>query len=161
MKKHLTIALLFVSLLFTSCSESFKKGPCDQYFVKCNINQKEYVSNLIYVSEPSLPYYTLEAVECGNLDNKLILSIPKPLQIGFYNITAVTANDINLTQSCRALFIYEGHSYTSSPDLGGMLQVNSWNEFDKILNAGFAFRAKNSQGEIQVTEGVIKLVQFK
>ncbi|MCX7744113.1 MAG: hypothetical protein N2167_06065 [Flavobacteriales bacterium] len=160
MKKTLAL-LLLLSLILISCSESLKKGPCDQYFVKCKINQKDFVSNLIYVSEPTLPYYTLEAIECGNLENKLILSIPKPLQIGFYNITAVTASDINLTQSCRALFIYEGHSYTSSPDLGGTLQVNSWNESEKILNGGFAFQAQNSNGQIEVTEGEIKLVQFK
>jgi hypothetical protein len=160
MKKPLIVLMLF-AVAFMSCNDYLKKGHCDQYFLKCKINQQEYVSNLIFVSEPSLPYYTLEAVECGNLDNKLILSIPKPLQIGFYNITAVTASDINLTQSCRALFIYEGHSYTSSPDLGGTLQVNAWNELDKILNAGFAFNAKNTTGEIQVTEGEIKLVQFK
>lgn len=159
--KNPLILLLLVSVFAISCNDSYKKGPCDQYFVKCNINQQEYVSNLIYVSEPSMPYYTLEAVECGNLDNKLILSIPKPLHIGFYEINAVTASDINLTQSCRALFIYEGHSYTSSHDLGGTLQVNAWNESDKILNAGFTFNAKNTTGEIQVTEGEIKLVQFK
>ncbi len=160
MKKPL-IVFMMISFVVISCNDYQKKKACDQYFLKCKVNNQEYVSNLIYVSEPSLPYYTLEAMECGNLDNKLILSLPKPLQIGFYNITAVTASDINLTQSCRALFIYEGHSYTSSPDLGGTMQVNDWNESDKILHAGFAFNAKNTFGEIQVTEGEIKLVQFK
>lgn len=153
---------VFFSLIIGGCaSTESKKSSCDSIYVRFQVNKIPFESNIVFVSDSLLSHYTLQALECGDLENYLWLDLPKPLQIGYYPITTSDASEVNQTQQCRAALTIEGTTYLSDSTLTGGLNILSWNEGQKIMQAVFSFKAQSGDEIIKVTEGEILGIQFK